>query len=121
MGKTGRFLTVEDDCLTGGVGAEVGATVAESVTLASPIARVGCADVPMPCCEPLERAALPTVARVIAAVERIVESPDELVHRLHHLEILDSDGEVSLVTKHSGRPSKSRASDHLPVFFQLDM
>jgi pyruvate/2-oxoglutarate/acetoin dehydrogenase E1 component len=81
VGKTGRLLTVEDDCLTGGVGAEVGATVAESVTLASPIARVGCADVPMPCCEPLERAALPSVDKVIAAVERIVESPDELVHR----------------------------------------
>jgi len=45
----------------------------------------------------------------------------ELAEALRHVEILDSDGEASLVTKHTGRPSKSKASDHLPMLFQLDM
>ena len=45
----------------------------------------------------------------------------ELAETLRRVEILDSDGEASLVTKHTGRPSKSKASDHLPILFQLDI
>ena len=77
--KTGRLVVVEDDCLTGGVGAEVVATVAEAVSLAAPVQRVAGADVPLPCCETLERAALPSAARVLAAVHRVMEGVDELV------------------------------------------
>ena len=77
--KTGRLVVVEDDCLTGGVGAEVVATVAESVALAAPVQRVAAADVPVPCCAPLERAALPSVMQVVAAVQRVMEGSNELV------------------------------------------
>ncbi|NQT15180.1 MAG: endonuclease/exonuclease/phosphatase family protein [Planctomycetes bacterium] len=45
----------------------------------------------------------------------------ELVDRLQHVEILDTDGEHPLVMKHSGRPSRATSSDHLPIFFQLDL
>lgn len=44
----------------------------------------------------------------------------ELMDCLMHLEILDSDGVESLVTR-EGRPRKVRFSDHLPIFFQLDL
>lgn len=81
VGKTKRLLVVEDDCLTGGVGAEVGSVVAERVTLRAPLVRVACADVPLPCCETLERAALPSVERVEAAAARLMEEANELVDR----------------------------------------
>jgi endonuclease/exonuclease/phosphatase family metal-dependent hydrolase len=45
----------------------------------------------------------------------------ELAGALRNVRILDSDGEASLVTKYTGRPSKSKASDHLPILFQLDI
>ncbi len=79
--KTRRMVVVEDDCLTGGVGAEVAAVIAERVRLDAPIARVACADVPVPCCESLERAALPSVEKAVAAVMRQMEVGYELVDR----------------------------------------
>lgn len=74
--KTGRLVMVEDDCLSGGVGAEVVAIVAEQVAMRAPMRRVACADVPMPCCAPLERAALPNVERVVQAVLEVMEGVD---------------------------------------------
>lgn len=44
----------------------------------------------------------------------------ELMNCLRDLRILDSDGIMPLVTQ-SGRPKKSTASDHLPIFFQLEL
>ncbi len=44
----------------------------------------------------------------------------ELMNSLRELKILDTDGEESLVTR-SGAPKKSSASDHLPIFFQLEL
>jgi len=76
--KTGRLVVVEDDTLTCGVGAEIVACVAERMVLASPAVRVATADVPMPCCETLERAAMPSVQRVVEAVERTVKGAHEL-------------------------------------------
>lgn len=81
VSKTRRVVVVEDDCLTGGVGAEVSAAIAERVSLAVPLARVACADVPMPCCDSLERAALPSVDKVLTAVARQMEMEDALVDR----------------------------------------
>jgi hypothetical protein len=52
--------------------------------------------------------------------DRLLVRP-ELVDTIQHVEILDTDGELPLVTKHSGRPAKSTSSDHLPVFFRLDL
>lgn len=43
-----------------------------------------------------------------------------IMNSLATLKILDSDGIASLVTK-TGIPDKKNASDHLPVFFQLDL
>ncbi len=79
--KTRRVVVVEDDCVTGGVGAEVAAVIAERVRLDAPLVRVACADVPMACCETLERAALPSVEKVVAAVSRQREKGYGLVDR----------------------------------------
>ncbi len=81
VGRTGRLLVVEDDCLSGGIGSEVIASVVERVALRSPAARVACAEVPLPCCQSLERAALPSVARVMDAIKGMVENNRELVDR----------------------------------------
>lgn len=81
VSKTGRLVVVEDDCLTGGVGAEVVAMAAESMLLRSPAVRVACADVPMSCCEPLEREAMPSVDRVVRAIERVMGGRNELDDR----------------------------------------
>ncbi len=82
--KTGGLVVVADDTLTCGVGAEVVASVVERVTLRAPAVRVGGADVPVPCCEPLERAAMPSAQRVVDAVEATIEARPgyhELVHQ----------------------------------------
>jgi len=71
--KTTRLVVVEDDCLAGGIGAEVVAMAAESLVPAAPVGRVACADVPLPCCETLERAALPSVEKVEAAIRAAME------------------------------------------------
>jgi len=79
--KTSRLVIVEDDCLSGGVGAEVAASAAESVVLAAPVRRVACADVPLPCCETLESAALPTVEKVAEAIRGVLEPSDALAYQ----------------------------------------
>jgi hypothetical protein len=43
-----------------------------------------------------------------------------LMHSLAHLQILDSDGEIDLVTS-QGRPRQDSLSDHLPIHFVLDV
>ncbi len=42
-----------------------------------------------------------------------------IMKQLKHVEILDHDGTRSLLNRR-GVPNKQSASDHLPVFFQLD-
>ena len=44
----------------------------------------------------------------------------ELMNTLRDLRILTSDGVEPLVTP-NGTPKKSNASDHLPLFFQLEL
>jgi hypothetical protein len=44
----------------------------------------------------------------------------ELIDNLRSLQIVDSDGQDSLVTK-EGRPRKRVFTDHLPVYFQMDL
>jgi hypothetical protein len=44
----------------------------------------------------------------------------ELIDKLEELKILDTDGSTSLLTC-QGLPSKSDGSDHLPIFFRLNL
>ena len=73
--KTGRVVIVEEACVTGGVGAEVSALVAEHCldVLEAPIRRVGAADVPIPSAIELEKAVLPSADGVLRAVRDVLE------------------------------------------------
>jgi pyruvate/2-oxoglutarate/acetoin dehydrogenase E1 component len=73
--KTGRFLTVEEGHLTGGVGAELVARVARNCFdyLDAPPERVGAADHPIPCAPVLEKATLPQVEEIAAAARGLVQ------------------------------------------------
>jgi pyruvate dehydrogenase E1 component beta subunit len=70
--KTGRAICVEEGCVTGGVGAEVAAVIAESCMdcLEAPIARVGAKDVPIPASTELEKIVLPSAEDVVEAVQK---------------------------------------------------
>ena len=74
VAKTSRAVIVEEDTRRGGVGAELAALLAEQAYehLDSPIRRVACDDVPIPCSPTLEQAVLPTVAKIVAAVESLI-------------------------------------------------
>ena len=68
--KNHRLIIVEEDCKTGGVGAEISALVAEQALdyLDAPILRVAGLDSPIPSSPPLERAIIPDEKRIMAAV-----------------------------------------------------
>lgn len=74
VAKTRRAVIVEEDTRRGGVGAELAAVIAERAFrhLDSPVVRVACADVPIPCSPALERAVLPSVEKVAAAVKSLI-------------------------------------------------
>lgn len=71
--KTGRAVVVCEDCLTGGVSAELSARVMEECFdfLQAPVKRVAGLDTPLPCADNLERLALPDASKIVAAVERM--------------------------------------------------
>jgi pyruvate dehydrogenase E1 component beta subunit len=70
--KTSRLIIVEEDCRTGGVGAEIAASIGERAfhSLDAPILRVAGADVPMPYSKQLEQSAIPNAEDVIHAVRK---------------------------------------------------
>lgn len=72
--KTRRFLTVEEGCLTGGIGAEIVARVGERFfgSLLAPAGRVAGKDVPIPCSPALEKMSIPSAQEVAAAALRLV-------------------------------------------------
>ena len=74
VAKTRRAVIVEEDTRRGGMGAEVAAVIADRgyEHLDSPIRRVACDDVPIPCSPVLERAVLPSVEKIVAAVESLI-------------------------------------------------
>jgi len=78
LAVTGRLLVVEEDHLTGGWGAEILARVAESHfhLLKGPMRRVAAPDTPLPCAAALERAYVPDVQRIVAAVRDLVARAD---------------------------------------------
>ena len=72
--KTGRVVIVEEGPKTGGVSAELAAGIAErfSDSLATTVARVASADVPVPFTPILENAYRPDVARILAAARQML-------------------------------------------------
>ena len=68
--KTGRCVIVHEACRTGGIGAEIAATLAERslFDLKAPIKRVTGYDVPIPLFR-LEMQYLPSVAKIVAAAQ----------------------------------------------------
>jgi pyruvate dehydrogenase E1 component beta subunit len=71
--KTNRVVTVEEGWRQSGVGAEIAARIMEQAFdwLDAPVARVTGEDVPMPYAANLEKLALPSVAKVVAAAKAV--------------------------------------------------
>ena len=69
--KTGRLVVVQEAVLTGGVGADIAATVAEKAfsVLKGPIRRVAAPDTPVPFSPVLEEFYTPSVETIVAVVE----------------------------------------------------
>jgi 2-oxoisovalerate dehydrogenase E1 component len=71
--KTHRCLVVHEDNLTAGFGAEVAATLASAAfySLEAPVERLAMPDIPSPHSPVLLEAALPDVARITRAIQRL--------------------------------------------------
>lgn len=74
IAKTNRAVYLEEGWTYAGIGATIVATVQEEAfdDLDAPILRVHQADVPMPYAKSLEKAAKPSVERVVAACNRVL-------------------------------------------------
>jgi pyruvate/2-oxoglutarate/acetoin dehydrogenase E1 component len=70
---TNKVLIVHEDTLTGGIGAELAAMLAEDVFeyLDGPITRVAAPDVPFPYAPPLEAAYLPNAEKILDAARKL--------------------------------------------------
>jgi len=74
--KTGRALIVHEACLTGGVGAEIAARIAEGPAfdyLDAPIKRLAGLDIPIPYNRTLEYHTVPQVENIVEAARELVE------------------------------------------------
>jgi 2-oxoisovalerate dehydrogenase E1 component len=71
--KTHRCLIVHEDTLTGGFGAEIAATLAGAAfySLEAPVERLAMPDIPSPHAPVLLEAAVPDVARITRAIQRL--------------------------------------------------
>ncbi len=75
VAKTSRALLLHEATLTGGIGGELAAIIAEDAFeyLDAPVMRVASLDAPVPYAPPLEAAFLPSVAKVVAVAKTLVE------------------------------------------------
>lgn len=75
MDKTNRLVVVEDGRKRGGIGSEIAAVMSENYfdLLDAPIARVAALDTPVAFSAPLEKAHLPGVGDIAAAVRKTLE------------------------------------------------
>ncbi len=75
VAKTSRVLLLHEATLTGGIGGELAAIIAEEgfEYLDAPIARLGSLDTPVPYAPPLEAAFLPSAAKVVEKVRALVK------------------------------------------------
>jgi 2-oxoisovalerate dehydrogenase E1 component beta subunit len=73
--KTNRVLLLHEATLTGGIGGELAAIIAEDAFeyLDAPIVRIASADTPVPYSPPLEAAFLPGVDRVVNKAKELVQ------------------------------------------------
>ncbi|MDL2258133.1 alpha-ketoacid dehydrogenase subunit beta [Eubacteriales bacterium OttesenSCG-928-K08] len=74
--KTSRALIVHEACLTGGLGGEIAARIAQSEAfyyLDAPIHRVCGLDVPVPYCPELEKNIVPTAPKITAAIYELMQ------------------------------------------------
>jgi pyruvate dehydrogenase E1 component beta subunit len=71
--KTHRVLVAHEACERGGAGAELAAVIAEEMfdQLDAPIQRLGARNTPIPFSPPLERAVVPQVDDIVAAVKDV--------------------------------------------------
>ncbi len=71
--RTNKVLIVHEDTLTGGIGAELAAMLAEDLFeyLDGPITRVAAPDVPFPYAPPLEVAYLPNAEKILSAARKL--------------------------------------------------
>ncbi len=72
--RTGRLVIACDDVKTGGVGAEISASIVEEAFdyLDAPIVRVACPDTPIPFSPPLEQLYMPSPERIVEAVSQVM-------------------------------------------------
>lgn len=70
---TNKVLIVHEDALTGGIGAELAAILAEELFeyLDGPITRVAAPDAPFPYAPPLEAAYLPNAEKILSAARKL--------------------------------------------------
>lgn len=73
--KTTRAVVVEEGPLTGGIGAEIAATLSERLVdyLLAPVVRVASPDIPVPFAPPMENFYRPTVEKIVEAARKAVE------------------------------------------------
>jgi pyruvate/2-oxoglutarate/acetoin dehydrogenase E1 component len=73
--KTSKVLVLHEDTRTGGFGAEIAATIAEEAfeDLDAPVKRIAAPDTPVPFSPQLEKAFIPQVADVVAALRELAE------------------------------------------------
>lgn len=74
--KTGRLLVADEDYLNFGLSGEIAALIAErldTITLKSPVRRLGVPGVPIPYSRPLERFAIPQVKSIIDTCRGMME------------------------------------------------
>jgi 2-oxoisovalerate dehydrogenase E1 component beta subunit len=71
--RTNKVLIVHEDTLTGGIGAELSAILAQELFeyLDGPITRVAAPDAPYPYAPPLENAYLPNAEKILAAARQL--------------------------------------------------
>jgi pyruvate/2-oxoglutarate/acetoin dehydrogenase E1 component len=72
--ESGRVLIVHEDSLTGGVGGEVAALIADHAFpyLDAPVKRVGALDAPVPFAPTLESAHLPDAGKIVRALRELL-------------------------------------------------
>ena len=72
--KTGRCVIAEEGHKSGGVGAEIAASVQEAAfgALRAPIVRVAALDVPVPVHTKLEAIVLPSTEKIVSAAKKLL-------------------------------------------------